>query len=217
MIISLMIITTYFIITLLYFLILYKTTDIWSENKTLSLFITLIIMSLGINITQNYIYSSSYSKENYCKVDLYQLSINTIIPWFLIMFPSFFFIAKFNWHSIFSNTFGLFLIDQTEIKEIIEPNQNPKSGVLLQFYENPFILIKEISFESKEDLENKLNSLLPDENIKINDEKYKRLSAQFTKKRLLGYAIWYFFIAVITSLVSINMVLLQQCIPLDNE
>lgn len=217
MIISLMIITTYFIITLLYFLILYKTTDIWSENKTLSLFITLIIMSLGINITQNYIYSSSYSKENYCKVDLYQLSINTIIPWFLIMFPSFFFIAKFNWHSIFSNTFGLFLIDQTEIKEIIEPNQNPKSGVLLQFYENPFILIKEISFESKEDLENKLNSLLPDENIKINDEKYKLLSAQFTKKRLLGYAIWYFFIAVITSLVSINMVLLQQCIPLDNE
>ena len=46
---------------------------------------------------------------------------------------------------------------------------------------------------------------------------YKLLSKQFTKKILLGYAIWFFFIGVITSLVSINMVLLQQCIPLDNE
>ena len=217
MIVSLMIITTYFIVTLLYFLILYKSTDIWSDNKTMSMLITIIIMALGINLTQNYIYSSSYSKDNYCKVDLFKLSINTILPWMLIMFPSFFFIAKFNWHRIFSNTFGLFLIDQTELKDIIEPNDNPKTGVLLQFYENPYILIKEISFENKDDLENKLNLLLPEENIKINEEKYKLLSKQFTKKRLLGYAIWYFFIGVITSLVSINMVLLQQCMPLDNE
>ena len=217
MIISLMIITTYFIVTLLYFLILYNVTNTWSEGNTISMLITIIIMSLIINFAQNYVYSASYSANNFCQVNLFKMSINTIIPWFIIMFPTFFFIAKFNWHRIFSNTFGLLLIDQEELKNIIVPNNKPKTGVLLQFYENPYILIKEISFENKDDLENKLNLLLPDENIKINEEMYKLLSKQFTKKILLGYAIWFFFIGVITSLVSINMVLLQQCIPLDNE
>lgn len=215
MIVSVLIIATYFVVTLVYFGILYYTNK-WNDVNQL---LTIMIITLIINFTVNYINASSYSKDNYCKVNSFKMAYNTFIAWFLILLPSFFFIIKFNWHRIFSNTFGLYFLSTSHLKDIINPEGEvtEKTGVLLNFYKNPYILIKELSFDNKEELVEKLNVLLPNEKITIDDVKFTILNQTLKKTKIIGYAIWFFFIAVITSLVSINMVLLEECMPSMDE
>lgn len=212
MIVSVLIIATYFVVTLVFFGILYYTNN-WDDVNQL---LTIMIIPLIINYILNYIHASSYSKDNYCKVNTFKLVNNTFIAWFLILMPSFFFIIKFNWHRIFSNTFGLYFLSTSHLKDIIN-SDTEKTGVLLNFYKNPYILIKELSFDNKEELIEKLKVLLPNENITIDDNNFTILNQTLKKTKIIGYAIWFFFIAVITSLVSINMVLLEECMPLINE
>ena len=121
------------------------------------------------------------------------------------MGPIIILLIKMNWNRIFANTFGLLFIPK------IVFNSTNKSA--LYFYNDPNILLQELDTEilfDKPELIAKLSVLLG-ESVEIDDETHKKIIQQYYIKENVGYFMWLVLTGIVTSLVSANSILLQDC------
>jgi len=200
-------INIYIVFSILFFIIKYFKFDKDNMNKpNTNWLIYYFIISFFILIIQNSYYSSLNDGETKCVIQPLTLFIYTVLPLCLIMGPIIILLIKMNWNRIFANTFGLILASK-----IILTSDNSKA---LYFYNDPNILLQELDIETLFDratLTNKLTSLIG-ESVNITEEQHKNIISQYYIKENVGYFIWLVFTGIVTSLVSANSILLQDCI-----
>jgi len=143
-----------------------------------------------------------------CSVQYGQLFIHIIMPLFLVMGLIIIFLVNMNWNRIFANTFGMMLAP----KIVLSSNQkNPNVSF---FYNDPNILLQELEpndLLSRTALNYKLGKLL-NETIEITEQQHQIIKRQYFVKQNVGYFIWLTFAGIVTSLISANSLLLQDCI-----
>jgi hypothetical protein len=146
--------------------------------------------------------------ETECSVQYGQLFIHSIMPLFLVMGLIIIFLVNMNWNRIFANTFGMMLAP----KIVLSSNQkNPNVSF---FYNDPNILLQELEpndLLSRTALNYKLGKLL-NETIEITEQQHQIIKRQYFVKQNVGYFIWLTFAGIVTSLISANSLLLQDCI-----
>jgi len=202
-------INIYIVFTLLFFIIKHFKVDNDDSNIPLpntSWLIYYFIISFFILIIQNTYYSSLNDGEIKCVIQPLTLFIYTIIPLCLIMGPIIILLVKMKWNRIFANTFGLLLAPK-----IILDSTNKSA---LFFYNDPNLLLQEIEPEilfDRKELQAKLTKLLGEE-VNISIQSHEDIKRQYNIKQNVGYFIWLVFTGIITSLVSSNSILLQDCI-----
>ena len=199
-------INIYIVFSLLFFIIKYFKIDRNNLNPPdTNWMIYFFIISFFILIIQNTYYSTLNDGEAKCTIQPLTLFIYTILPLCLIMGPIIILLIQMNWNRIFANTFGLLFVHK------IAFNSTNKSA--LYFYNDPNILLQELDSEllfNKPDLIAKLSVLL-DESIDIDDETHKKIIQQYYIKENVGYFMWLVLTGIVTSLVSANSILLQDC------
>ena len=200
-------INIYIVFTLLFFIIKYFKVDRDNLNPPdTNWMIYFFIITFFILIIQNTYYSTLNEGEAKCTIQPLTLFIYTILPLCLIMGPIIILLVKMNWNRIFANTFGLLFIPK------IIFNSTNKSA--MYFYNDPNILLQELDHEllfDKDELVVKLKDLLG-ESVEIDDVTYKQIIQQYYIKENVGYFIWLVLTGIVTSLVSANSILLQDCI-----
>ena len=199
-------INIYIVFTILFFIIKYFKVDKDNLNQPdTNWIIYFFIITFFILIIQNTYYSTLNDGETKCVIQPLTIFIYSILPLCLIMGPIIILLIKMNWNRIFANTFGLLFISK------IIFNSANKSAIY--FYNDPNILLQELENDilfNKQELVTKLNYLLG-ETVEINDETYKQIIQQYYIKENVGYFIWLVLTGIITSLVSANSILLQDC------
>ena len=199
-------INIYIVFSLLFFIIKYFKVDRDNLNRPdTNWLIYFFIISFFILIIQNTYYSTLNDGEATCAIQPLTLFIYTILPLCLIMGPIIILLIKMNWNRIFANTFGLLFIPK------IVFNSTNKSA--LYFYNDPNILLQELDTEilfDKPELIAKLSVLLG-ESVEIDDETHKKIIQQYYIKENVGYFMWLVLTGIVTSLVSANSILLQDC------
>lgn len=199
-------INIYIVFSLLFFIIKYFKVDRDNLNPPdTNWMIYFFIISFFILIIQNTYYSTLNDGEAKCTIQPLTLFIYTILPLCLIMGPIIILLIKMNWNRIFANTLGLLFIPKILL------NSTNKSA--LYFYNDPNILLQELDTEilfDKPELIAKLSMLLG-ESIEIDDETHKKIIQQYYIKENVGYFMWLVLTGIVTSLVSANSILLQDC------
>lgn len=143
-----------------------------------------------------------FSTMNGCSTQLLTIFIYTILPLFLIMGTTMIFLVIMNWNRIFANTFGLWLVDKIDLSK-----SNPKF-----FYEDPNILLQELEPNILFNL-GELNDTLNKLGLQpINDSEHEIIKNQYYVKQNIGYFTWLTFTGIVTSLLSTNSILLQDCV-----
>ena len=107
---------------------------------------------------------------------------------------------------IFANTFGNLLAPKINIEAARDK--------AIYFYNDPNILLQEIDVDilfDKDQLSNELSKLL-NTSIILNDDEYSKIIQQYYMKQNVGYFIWLSLTGIIASLISVNTILLQDCI-----
>lgn len=146
--------------------------------------------------------------ETECAVQYGQLFIHSIMPLFLVMGLIVIFLVNMNWNRIFANTFGMVIAPKIVLK-----SQSTNSNVSF-FYNDPNILLQELEPNDLLSL-TKLNSQLKEllkENIQITEHQHQIIKRQYFVKQNVGYFIWLTFAGIVTSLISTNSLMLQDCI-----
>lgn len=162
-----------------------------------------VLLSFFVIAIQNIYFIS----ETECSVQYGQLFIHSIFPLFLVMGLIVIFLVNMNWNRIFANTFGMILAPKIILTK-------SKHSNVSFFYNDPNILLQELEpndLLSIEKLKVKLNDLLQ-EDIPINTNQHKIIKRQYFVKQNVGYFIWLTFAGIVTSLISANSLLLQDCI-----
>ena len=199
-------INIYIVFSLLFFIIKYFKVDRNNLNPPdTNWMIYFFIISFFILIIQNTYYSTLNDGEAKCTIQPLTLFIYTILPLCLIMGPIIILLIKMNWNRIFANTLGLLFIPKILL------NSTNKSA--LYFYNDPNILLQELDTEilfDKPELIAKLSMLLG-ESIEIDDATHKQIIEQYYIKENVGYFMWLVLTGIVTSLVSANSILLQDC------
>jgi len=163
-----------------------------------------VLLSFFVIAIQNIYFIS----ETECSVQYGQLFIHSIFPLFLVMGLIVLFLVNMNWNRIFANTFGMILAPKISL------NSQPTNSNVSFFYNDPNILLQELEpndLLSIQKLNDKLKELL-NEHIQINENQHKIIKRQYFVKQNVGYFIWLTFAGIITSLISANSLLLQDCI-----
>ena len=163
-----------------------------------------VLLSFFVIAIQNIYFIS----ETECSVQYGQLFIHSIFPLFLVMGLIVIFLVNMNWNRIFANTFGMILAPK-----IIFNSQQTNSNFSF-FYNDPNILLQELEPNDLLNLTNlnsKLSHLLK-EDIKITENQHQIIKRQYFVKQNVGYFIWLTFSGIVTSLISANSLLLQDCI-----
>jgi len=83
------------------------------------------------------------------------------------------------------------------------------------FYNDPNILLQEIEpskLNTITTLNSTLNELLPNANIIITQDQHTKILEQYNIKTSVGFFVWLLLTGIITSLISANSILLQDCI-----
>ena len=206
--IAILSINIYVVFTLLFFIIKHFKYDMDSvEDNDTSWMVYYFIIAFFIILIQNTYYGTLNEGEQKCVVQPLSIFIYTIMPLCLIMGPIIIFLVKMNWNRIFANTFGLLLAPNIELST----DQHTKS---LFFYNDPNILLQEIDPKilfNQDELTKKLSTLLG-ETVNITPEQHKIIVRQYKTKQNVGYFIWLTLTGIVTSLVSSNSILLQECI-----
>jgi len=167
-----------------------------------------LCISFIVIFIQNIYFSKMSDGEVKCLVQPLNVFIYTAIPMFLVMFPIMIFLELMNWHRIFSNTFGLMLAPKIDLGE------NHTSSATY-FYNDPNILLQEIEpskLNTITTLNSTLNELLPNANIIITQDQHTKILEQYNIKTSVGFFVWLLLTGIITSLISANSILLQDCI-----
>ena len=200
-------INVYIVFTLLFFIIKYFKVDkdtMHEPNKNWMIYY--FILSFFVILIQNTYYSSLNEGETKCVIQPLTLFIYTILPVCLILGPIIILLVVMNLNRIFANTFGLLLAPKIVL------DARGKNAVF--FYNDPNVLLQEIEptvlFE-KQNLQTKLN-LLVGEDVVLSQQTYETIIEQYHIKQNVGYFVWLLFTGIVTSLVSANTILLQDCI-----
>lgn len=207
--IAILSITIYVIFSLLFMIIKHFVIDksaIESEQpyeENTKWMYAYVLLSFFVIAIQNIYFIS----ETECSVQYGQLFIHSIFPLFLVMGLIVIFLVNMNWNRIFANTFGMILAPKIILTK-------SKHSNVSFFYNDPNILLQELEpndLLSIEKLKVKLNDLLQ-EDIPINTNQHKIIKRQYFVKQNVGYFIWLTFAGIVTSLISANSLLLQDCI-----
>lgn len=198
-------INSYIIFSFLFFMLKHFLIDkkLNTPTNEWSWFATYIVLAGGLIGLQNYFFSSTDD----CVPQPNVIFIHTIIPLILIMGTTMIFLVQMNWNRIFANTFGLWLAPKIEL------GTSPKAS-LNMFYNDPNILLQELETNDLFELE-KLNPKLQTlgiEGIQITPEQHTVIKQQYYIKQNVGYFIWLTFTGIVSSLVSANSILLQDCV-----
>lgn len=161
--------------------------------------ITYFILSFFVIGGQNLFFSTM----NGCSSQSLTIFIYTILPLFLIMGTTMIFLVIMNWNRIFANTFGLWLVDKIKLD-----GNSPEF-----FYKDPNILLQELEPNILFDL-GELNDALTKLGLlgNIDKSRHEIIKNQYYVKQNIGYFMWFTFTGIVTSLVSANSILLQDCI-----
>lgn len=219
MLISLYIFVTFFVIYIIipFIFIFYYTDSIISKNLNYTLWYVFLLyygITVLIIFLQNYLYSSYFFFKSDCSVDLASYFINTLLPLSVISVILFSErLLDLKLYKVFSNTYGILLYTSESLN--IFTNKQNNSGqpisdnglLLIKFYANPILLVQELDYDN---LRTELNNY----QIDIEEENVIELKKILIKHKLIGYFIFLFFICYITSLLSINLVLSQDCGPI---
>lgn len=197
-------INIYIIFSLLFFILKYWLNDRKNVNEPtigneMVWFSSYFIIAGFVIGLQNWFFSS----RDECVPQLLTIITHTIVPLVLIMGTTMIFIVQMNWNRIFANTFGLLFAPKIELN----------AGTPSMFYNDPNILLQELDVNvlfNLNSLNNKLKNLGIDGNI--NEEQHKVIIKQYYYKQNIGYFIWLTFTGIVSSLLSTNSILLQDCI-----
>ena len=203
--VAIMSINIYICFTVLFFVMKYYTYDNINDNNYTWL-IYFYVMSFFILIIQNAYYISNLGGTK-CSVQPITLFVGTIVPLTLVMVPIMALIFKLDWNRIFANTFGMLITE----KIIITPQNGSKYSL---FYNDPNVLLQELDFEILSDikgLSTKLTQLIGEE-VVIGQELHNKILRQYKTKQNVGYFIWLLLTGIVASLLSVNTILLQDCI-----
>jgi hypothetical protein len=205
--VAILIINVYIVFNLLFFIIKYFKVDRHNLNNSpdMTWLVYYFILSFFILFSQNYYYSLNSEKN--CRIDNLLLFIFTIMPLALVMGPIIILLMKMNMNRIFANTFGNLLTPKLVF-------QSAKNDAIY-FYNDPNTLLQEIDVDILFDLErlqSHLEKLLNIPSFRIDESLHNSIKQQYYIKQNIGYFIWLVFTGIIASLISINSVLLQDCI-----
>lgn len=150
-----------------------------------------------------------FSSTDGCVPQPLTIIVHTIVPLILIMVTTMIFLVVMNWNRIFANTFGLLLAPKITLSR----HENNLSDYSF-FYNDPNILLQELETNDLfvlESLNQKLNEL-GIKGINITEDQHKTIKHQYYIKQNVGYFIWLTFTGIVSSLVSANSILLQDCV-----
>lgn len=198
-------INSYIIFSFLFFMLKHFLIDkdLNKPNNEWSWFTIYIVLAGCLIGLQNWFFSST---DDCVPQPLIILS-HTIVPLILIMGTTMIFLVQMNWNRIFANTFGLWLAPKLNLGVSSEQSLN-------MFYNDPNILLQELETNDLFEL-GKLNQKLKGlgiSDIAINEDKHRVIKQQYYTKQNVGYFIWLTFTGIVSSLVSANSILLQDCV-----
>lgn len=179
------------------------------------LFTLLFNSLLGIILTNN----KANSKRN-CTMNIGETVWNILHPIFLISFVLFLeVITKPSLYKLFSNYYGILYYrnDVSKIVKDIPNNNNNKDCLLARFYENPLLLLQNLNIDvhNNNNYHDQYKQFWKDIlGIEIDDNINNKIVNIIKKKDAIGYIILLFFIGIICSIYTCNMLLLQDCFPI---
>lgn len=197
---------SYIIFSLVFFILKHFLIDKELKEPTmtmeLSWFSTYFVLAGFLIGLQNWFFSS----RDECVPQFLTIFAHTIVPLILIMGTTMIFLVQMNWNRIFANTFGLWLASKINLGTSDEASLN-------MFYNDPNVLLQELETNDLfilENLKQKLNNL----GIKgsISDQQHETIKQQYYTKQNVGYFIWLTFTGIVSSLISTNSILLQDCV-----
>lgn len=203
------IIFSFLFFMLKHFLIDKKLNEPSSEWSWFTIYIVLSGLLIAL---QNYFFSSTDD----CIPQPTIILIHTIIPLIFIMGTTMIFLVQMNWNRIFANTFGLWLAPKLTLTghNLTSTGQGDNPSGYSLFYNDPNILLQELETDDLFQLD-KLNPKLKElgiNNININEDQHTIIKEQYYTKQNVGYFIWLTFTGIVSSLVSANSILLQDCV-----
>lgn len=178
------------------------------------LFSLLFNSLLGIILTNN----KANSKRN-CKMDIGETAWNIIHPILLISFVLILeVITKPTLYKLFSNYYGI-LYYRNDVSKLVKdlPTNNNKDCLLARFYENPLLLLQNLNIDvhNNNNYHKQYQDFWKDIlGIQIDDTINNKIVNIIKKKDAIGYIILLFFIGIICSIYTCNMLLLQDCFPI---
>lgn len=198
-------INSYIIFSFLFFMLkhFYYDKELNKPTEVPWWFVLYFIFSAILIGLQNW----GFSSTDGCVPQPLIILSHTIIPLILIMGTTMIFLVVMNWNRIFANTFGLLLAPKLSLGSSSEPTLN-------MFYNDPNILLQELETNDLFVLNNLKTKLetLGIKGITINESQHNVIKQQYYIKQNVGYFIWLTFTGIVSSLVSANSILLQDCV-----
>jgi len=197
---------TLFILSVLFYVYL---NIIWKNNNQ-QIFGMFFIFTLIIQLVSNISLSYTLCNNNI----QWGVSFVSLIPWFFLLLFNIIIKMFPGWLRPFSNTFGYLFVLILGIKKLfvsmLKPKTNTNNQILLDIYNNPSILINEITEDNFKDFWVSSKNIINSNSYNNNTIKEK-LFNMVKLKYLVSEGIWYILFGILINGITNNYISSVDC------